>query len=98
MYIISSAFLKPILELKHINRFKVLPLTATTSPSAAKEYFLEEFEDSKEELKSVPLKPMMILPVMRRPSVVPRQPSSVYPFLHLSTQACFPFSRLMPFS
>lgn len=61
MSIISSAFPKPILEVKHVNRFKVLLLTATTSSSAAKEHFLQEFKEvlvSKEELKLTPLKPM----------------------------------------
>ncbi|XP_066940974.1 uncharacterized protein [Macrobrachium rosenbergii] len=43
-------------------RCKELPISATTSPSAAKEYFLREFADvliSKEDLKSAPLKPMV---------------------------------------
>ncbi|XP_068229364.1 uncharacterized protein [Palaemon carinicauda] len=49
------------LEIKHVNRCKELPISATTSPSAAKEYFLREFKDvlvSKEDLKTAPLKPM----------------------------------------
>ncbi|XP_068207506.1 uncharacterized protein [Palaemon carinicauda] len=59
--IISSDFPKPILEVKHVNRCKELPISATTSPSAAKEYFLREFKDvlvSKEDLRTAPLKPM----------------------------------------
>ncbi|XP_068230979.1 uncharacterized protein [Palaemon carinicauda] len=59
--IISPDFPKPILEVKHVNRCKELPISATTSPSAAKEYFLREFKDvlvSKEDLKTAPLKPM----------------------------------------
>ncbi|XP_068204834.1 uncharacterized protein [Palaemon carinicauda] len=58
---ISPDFPKPILEVKHVNRCKELPISATTSPSAAKEYFLQEFKDvlvSKEDLKTAPLKPM----------------------------------------
>ncbi|XP_066953187.1 uncharacterized protein [Macrobrachium rosenbergii] len=55
--IISPDFPKPIAEVKHVNRCKELPISATTSPSAAKEYFLREFADvliSKEDLKSAP--------------------------------------------
>ena len=39
----------------------LLPLSDTTSPEAAKEYFLKEFEDvllRKEDLRDAPLKPM----------------------------------------
>ncbi|XP_068227654.1 uncharacterized protein [Palaemon carinicauda] len=59
--IITPDFPKPILEVKHVNRCKELPISATTSPSAAKEYFLREFKDvlvSKEDLRTAPLKPM----------------------------------------
>lgn len=45
---------------KHVNRFKVLPLIATTSFSAAKEYFQQEFMlVFKNKLKSAPLMPML---------------------------------------
>ncbi|XP_068232027.1 uncharacterized protein [Palaemon carinicauda] len=59
--LISPDFPKPILEVKYVNRCKDLPISATTSPSAAKEYFLWEFKDllvSKEDLKTAPLMPM----------------------------------------
>ena len=59
--IISADFPKPIVEVRHANRCSKLPLSATTSPSAAKDYFLQEFKDvlvSKEESKAAPLKPM----------------------------------------
>ena len=59
--IISSEFPKPILEVKHVNRCKKLPLPSTTSPAEAKDFFLREFKDvlvSKEDLRADPLKPM----------------------------------------
>ena len=59
--IISSEFLKPILEVKHVNRCKGLPLPPITSPAEAKDFFLREFKDmlvSKEDLRAAPLKPM----------------------------------------
>ncbi|XP_064081885.1 uncharacterized protein K02A2.6-like [Macrobrachium nipponense] len=55
-----SDFPKLIVEVRHVNRCKKLPISATTSPSAAKEYFLQEFS---EDLKSVPLKPMVGSPM-----------------------------------
>lgn len=64
--IISPEFPKPILKVKHVNRCSELPLPATASPSAAKEYFLREFPDvllSKEDLAKAPLKPMVAQPM-----------------------------------
>ncbi|XP_064083050.1 uncharacterized protein LOC135199066 [Macrobrachium nipponense] len=61
MFTADGSPMSPALEVKHVNRVKELPISATTSPSAAKEYFLQEFQDvlvSKEELKTAPLKPM----------------------------------------
>ncbi|XP_068246738.1 uncharacterized protein [Palaemon carinicauda] len=59
--IISPDFPKPILEVKHVKRCKELPLSATTSPTEAREFFLREFKDvlvTKEDLKTTPLQPM----------------------------------------
>ncbi|XP_068224072.1 uncharacterized protein [Palaemon carinicauda] len=59
--IISSDFPKPILEVKHVKRCKGLPLSATTSPTEAREFLLREFKDvliTKEDLKTTPLQPM----------------------------------------
>ncbi|XP_068222164.1 uncharacterized protein [Palaemon carinicauda] len=59
--IISPDFPKPILEIKHVNRCKDLPLSAATSPTEAREFFLREFKDvlvTKEDLKTTPLQPM----------------------------------------
>ena len=59
--IVSSSFPKQISEVIHVNRCTGLPLPPTTSPAAAKQYFLKEFKDvlvSKEDLKTAPLKPM----------------------------------------
>ena len=58
---IPSEFPKPILHVEHVNRCKKLPFSATTTPSEAKAYFLQEFRDvlvSKEDLQTAPLKPM----------------------------------------
>lgn len=52
MAIISLSF--PVLEVKHINRFKVSLLTAAASPSTGKEYF---------ELKSCLFKPITVPPM-----------------------------------
>ncbi|KAK4298471.1 hypothetical protein Pmani_029191 [Petrolisthes manimaculis] len=41
--IISPDFPKPILEVKHVNRCKRLPISDSTSPSEARDYFLREF-------------------------------------------------------
>lgn len=54
--IIPQAFPKPIQHV-HVNRFTELPISATTSPAAAKDYFLIEFIDilvSKDDLKNAP--------------------------------------------
>ena len=59
--IIPSEFPKPILNVKHVNRCTKLPFSATTTPSEAKAYFLQEFRDvlvSKEDLQTAPLKSM----------------------------------------
>ncbi|XP_050705813.1 uncharacterized protein LOC126991118 [Eriocheir sinensis] len=61
--IISPEFPKPILKVKHVNRCSELPLPATTSPSAAKDYFHRELQDvllSKENLKPMVAQPMKI--------------------------------------
>ncbi|KAG0718744.1 hypothetical protein GWK47_051865 [Chionoecetes opilio] len=52
--IISPAFPKPLLEVKHVNRCTEMTLPSTTSPSAARAHFLREFSDmllSKADLK-----------------------------------------------
>ncbi|XP_068235531.1 uncharacterized protein [Palaemon carinicauda] len=59
--IISPDFPKPILEVKHVKRCKELPLSATTSPTEARDFFLREFKDvlvTIEDLKTTPLQPM----------------------------------------
>ena len=59
--IIPSEFPKPILNIKHVNRCTKLPFSATTTPSEAKAYFLQEFRDvlvSKEDLQTASLKSM----------------------------------------
>ncbi|KAK7072100.1 hypothetical protein SK128_002544, partial [Halocaridina rubra] len=43
--IISFDFPKPILTTTHVNGCAQLPLPATTSPSAARDFFLHEFRD-----------------------------------------------------
>ena len=59
--IISPDFPKPIFEVKHVNRCKELPFIPSTSPAEAKQFFLHTCKDvlvSKEDLRTVPLKPM----------------------------------------
>lgn len=56
LVIIPQAFPKPIQHV-HVNRCTELPISATTFPAAAKEYFLKEFSDvlvSKADLKNAP--------------------------------------------
>ena len=68
--IISSEFPKPILEVKHMNRCKDLPLPPTTSPAEARYFFLREFKDvlvSKEDLRAAPLQPMKGPPMKNSP-------------------------------
>ncbi|ROT77236.1 hypothetical protein C7M84_004131 [Penaeus vannamei] len=59
--IISPQFPKPILEVKHANRCAESHLPDLPTPSAARKYFLQEYNDvllTKQDLKAAPLQPM----------------------------------------